>query len=78
MATPHYQSLKDNQELLAVIDVCMKSDSDKREQKVDLIRGGKYSCRLRRVSALIYCDIYCHAAGLLVADPGNYGKRARD
>lgn len=71
MATPHYQSLKDNQQLLATIDVCMKSDSDKSEQRVDLIRGGKYSCRLRRVSALIYCDIYCDAAGLLVADPGN-------
>ncbi|GFG37319.1 hypothetical protein Cfor_03257 [Coptotermes formosanus] len=39
MATPHFQPLENNQEFLDVIDVCMKDNADKSEQKIDLIPG---------------------------------------
>jgi hypothetical protein len=61
MATPHFEPGKNNAEYLAVIDVCMKSFADKSEKRIELIPGGKYSCRSRRVSALIYGNCYCHA-----------------
>ena len=51
MATPHFEPLKNNQELLAVLDVCMKCDADKSEQRIDLIPGGKHSCRPIAVAA---------------------------
>jgi hypothetical protein len=62
MATPHFEPLQGNEDVLSVIDLCMKSWADKSEQRIDLIPGGKYSRRLSCVSALLYCDIYCHTA----------------
>jgi hypothetical protein len=49
MATPHFEPVQGNEEILSVIDVCMKSFGDKSEQRIDLIPGGKYSCRLTAV-----------------------------
>ena len=58
MATPHFEPLQNNDELLAVIDVVLRSFADKSEQRIELIPGGKYSCRLNRVLALFfYCDL---------------------
>jgi len=71
MATPHFEPLKDNKQILAAIDVCMRSDSDKSEQRIELLPGGKYSCRLRRVLAFLSVTSNVTLPGLLVVDPGN-------
>jgi hypothetical protein len=43
MATPQFQPVEHNQEYLDAIDVYMKNNADKSEQKIDLIPGGKHS-----------------------------------
>jgi hypothetical protein len=68
MATPRFEPVKDNQELLDVIDVCLKSFADKSEKRIELIPGGKYSCRLKRVSVFIYGNCYCHAVRSITGD----------
>jgi len=71
MATPHFEPLKDNKAILAVIDVNMKNDSDKSEQRINLIPGGKYSCKLKRLLAFFSVTFNVTLPGLSVVDPGN-------
>jgi len=46
MATPVFHAVN-SQELIDVIDVCMRCEADKSENKIDLIPGGKNPTRKR-------------------------------